>query len=267
MAARYEALIVETSDHISTVTLNRPDSLNSLNETMTAELAKVVRQAAGDPQVRCMIITGAGRGFSSGQDLGELKNMYSKPEHVPHLGAELRRRYDPIITGLRDLQKPVLAAINGVAAGAGLSLALACDLRIASDKASFIEAFVNVGLVPDASSTFFLPRLVGLGKALELCFTGDKISAGDALAFGMVNKVVAADDLMKTTKELAGRLARLPTRAIGLMKSLLYRSFASNLETQLEAEALAQETAGLSADHREGVLAFLQKRPANFRGQ
>src|SRR5438552_3348649 len=245
MSTAYKTLLVETAGNVCTVTLNRPESLNSLNATLTTELTAVVRQLQRDAEIRCIILTGAGRAFSSGQDLGELKQLYNNPAYVPHLAEELRRRYNPIILGLQQLEKPVLGAINGVAAGAGLSLALACDLRIASDKASFIEAFVNVGLVPDASSTFFLPRLVGLGKALELCFTGDKISAADALAFGMVNKVVAADELMRTTQELAGRLARLPTRAIGLMKALLYRSFASDLETQLEAEALAQETAGL----------------------
>src|SRR5262249_10100357 len=152
--------------NVCTVTLNRPDSLNSLNETLTTELTTVVQQLQRDAQVRCVILTGAGRAFTSGQDLGELKRLYNDPAYVPHLADELRRRYAPIIRGLQQLEKPVLAAVNGVAAGAGLSLALACDLRIASDKASFIEAFVNVGLVPDAGNTFFLPRLVGLGKAL-----------------------------------------------------------------------------------------------------
>jgi 2-(1,2-epoxy-1,2-dihydrophenyl)acetyl-CoA isomerase len=267
MPDTYETLLVETVAKVGTVTLNRPDSLNSLNETMTTELAKIVHEFAGDPQVRCLVITGAGRAFSSGQDLGDLKKKYSDPEAVFHLAEELRRRYNPIITGLRDLEKPVLAAVNGVAAGAGLSLALACDLRIASDKASFIEAFVNVGLVPDSANTFFLPRLVGLGKALELCFTGDKVSAADALTLGLVNQVVPADQLAKATQELAGRLAKMPTRAFGLMKGLLYRSFHSDLDTQLEAEALAQETAGLTADHREGVMAFFEKRPASFQGK
>jgi 2-(1,2-epoxy-1,2-dihydrophenyl)acetyl-CoA isomerase len=267
MPTGYETLLVESAGNVCTVTLNRPDSLNSLNETMTAELATVLRELSYDPQVRCVVITGAGRAFSSGQDLGDLKKLYSNPEHVPHLADELRRRYNPIITGLRDLEKPVLAAVNGVAAGAGLSLALACDLRVAADKASFIEAFVNVGLVPDSANTFFLPRLVGLGKALELCFTGDKVSAADALSLGLVNKVVPADELMKATHELAARLANLPTRAIGLMKQLLYRSFNSDLDAQLEAEALAQETAALTADHREGVMAFFEKRRANFQGR
>ena len=200
MSTTYETLIVETAGNVCTVTLNRPDSLNSLNEAMTAELAQAVRELRRDPQVRCVILTGAGRAFSSGQDLEDLKKKYGNPEHVPHLAEDLRRRYNPIITGLRDLEKPVLAAVNGVAAGAGLSLALACDLRISSAKASFIEVFMNVGLVPDSASTFFLPRLVGLCKAMELCFTGDKVSAADALALGMVNQVVPADELLKATQ-------------------------------------------------------------------
>src|SRR5262249_46563285 len=260
-------LLVETADGVCTVTLNRPDSLNSINETMTTELGKLIRQLPRDEQIRCVVLTGAGRGFSSGQDLGELKKRYADPAFVPRLADELRRRYGPIITGLRDLEKPVIAAINGVAAGAGLSLALACDLRIASDKATFVEAFINVGLVPDAANTFYLPRLIGLGKALELCFTGDKLPAADALTLGLVNKVVPADELPAATRELALRLARLPTRAIGLTKRLLYRSFQSELETQLEAEGFAQETAGQTTDHREGVMAFLEKRPPKFQGK
>lgn len=267
MSATYETLLVETAGNVCTVTLNRPDSLNSLNETMTGELAKIVQELQRDAQVRCVVLTGAGRAFSSGQDLKDLKGRYSSPKPALHLAEELRRRYNPVITGLRGLEKPVLAAVNGVAAGAGLSLALACDLRIASEKAFFIEAFVNVGLVPDAASTFFLPRLVGLGKAMEMCFTGEKVSAADALAVGLVNRVVPAEELMKATQELAARLAKLPTRAIGLMKGLLYRSFDSDLDRQLEAEAIAQETAGLTADHREGVLAFFEKRAPLFEGK
>jgi 2-(1,2-epoxy-1,2-dihydrophenyl)acetyl-CoA isomerase len=255
------------SGQVCTVTLNRPDSLNSMNDQMTTDLAAVLKQLKRDPGVRCVVVTGAGRAFSSGQDLGDLKKKYSDAAHVPHLAEDLRRRYNPVILGLRDLEKPVIAAVNGVAAGAGLSLALACDIRIASDKASFIEVFVNVGLVPDSASTYTLPRLVGLGKALELCFTGDKVSAEDALRIGIVNRVVPADKLMEATNEVATRLAGLPTRAIGLTKRLLHRSLTSDLEQQLEAEAFAQETAGLSTDHREGVMAFFEKRPPRFQGK
>jgi 2-(1,2-epoxy-1,2-dihydrophenyl)acetyl-CoA isomerase len=171
-----------------------------------------------------------------------------------------------VIEGLRNLEKPVIAAVNGVAAGAGLSFALACDLRIASEKASFIEVFVNVGLVPDSGNTFFLPRLVGLGKAMELCFTGDKVSAADALNLGLVNRVVPPEQLMTATSELATKLAKLPTKGIALTKRLLLQSMSSNLSDMLDAEAEAQEKAALTADHKEGVLAFFDKRTPNFRG-
>ncbi len=267
MSNSFSALLVEKAGPVCTVTLNRPESLNSINDPMTSELAQLVRQLQGDAEVRAVVLTGAGRAFCSVQDLGELKSQYTDPSFVPHLGAELRRRYNPVISGLRDLEKPVIAAVNGVAVGAGLSLALACDLRIASDKAAFMEVFVNIGLVPDAGNTFFLPRLVGLGRALELCFTSDKISAADALALGLVNRVVPADELMKAAQELAGRLAKLPTRAIGLTKRLLYRSLGSDLDAMLEAEAVAQEAAALTADHREGVLAFFEKRTPTFQGK
>lgn len=267
MPATYETLQVTTAGAVCTVTLNRPESLNSFNDQLTTDLANVIKQLRRDNEVRCVVVTGAGRAFSSGQDLADLKKKYSDPNHVPHLADDLRRRYNPVITGLRELEKPVIAAVNGVAAGAGMSLALACDIRIASDKASFIEVFVNVGLVPDSGSTYTLPRLVGLGKALELCFTGDKVSAEEALRLGIVNRVVPADQLMTVTNELANKLASLPTKAIGLTKRLLHRSLNSDLDAMLEAEAFAQETAGLSADHREGVTAFFEKRPPKFQGK
>ncbi len=265
--AAYETLLVETADHVCTITLNRPDSLNSINDAMTTELAKVVRQLQRDDAVRCVVLTGAGRAFCSGQDLGDLKKRYADPGYTPRLDEDLKKRYNPVILGLRDLEKPVLAAVNGVAAGAGCSLALACDLRLMSDKAKLVEVFINVGLVPDSGSTFFLPRLVSLCKALELCFTGEAVPAADALALGLVNKVVPAEELMKATQELAQRLAKLPTRAIGLTKRLLYRSLNSDLDAMLEAEAYAQQTAAQSADHREGVQAFFDKRAPTFQGK
>lgn len=267
MANTFETILVDKADGVCTIMLNRPDALNALNDRMTMDLAEIVGEIKSAKDLRCVVITGAGRAFCSGQDLGELKQRYADPSFVPHLGEELRRRYNPIVLGLCDLEQPVIAALNGVAAGAGLSLALACDLRIASDKASLIEVFINVGLVPDSGSAFFLPRLVGLGKALELCFTGDKVTAAEALQLGLVNKMVSAEELTKTTQEFAHRLARLPTKAMGLMKRLMYQSFDSNLEAMLEAEAIAQETAARTADHREGVRAFFAKRPPRFEGR
>jgi len=261
-----QSIAVQTADHVCTITLNRPDVLNAFNDQLTTELDEALKSAEKDSAVRVIILTGAGRAFSSGQDLGDLKTKYV-PGHVPHLGDDLRRRYNPIIKRIRDMDKPVIAAVNGVAAGAGCSLALACDMRIASDQASFIEVFVNVGLIPDSGSTFTLPRLVGLGKAMELCMTGQKVDAAEALRLGLVNQVVPAAELDAAAKKLASRIASLPGRAIALTKRLLNQSMNNDLEAQLEAEAYDQETAGKTADHYEGVVAFIEKRKPNFQGK
>lgn len=261
-----QTIAVSTVDRICTITLNRPDVLNAFDDQLTTELGEALKNAERDAAVRVIVITGAGRAFSSGQDLGDLKAKYV-PGYVPNLGDDLRRRYNPIIKRIREMDKPVIAAVNGVAAGAGCSLALACDLRIASDQASFIEVFVNVGLIPDSGSTFMLPRLVGLGKALELCWTGQKVDAHEALRLSLVNQVVPGAELQESTRKLAGRLASLPARAIALTKRLMNQSLRNTLEAQLEAEAYDQETAGKTADHNEGVLAFLEKRKPDFQGK
>lgn len=265
-ASATTTITVNTADHICTITLNRPDVLNAFNDQLTTELGEALKNAERDAAVRVIVITGAGRAFSSGQDLADLKTRYV-PGYVPELGDDLRRRYNPIIRRIREMEKPVIAAVNGVAAGAGCSLALACDLRIASDQASFIEVFINVGLIPDSGSTFMLPRLVGLGKAMEMCCTGQKVDAAEALRLGLVNQVVSAEELSGATAKLAGRLASLPARAIGLTKRLLNQSLQSDLAAQLEAEAYDQETAGKTADHYEGVTAFLEKRKPGFQGK
>jgi 2-(1,2-epoxy-1,2-dihydrophenyl)acetyl-CoA isomerase len=265
-ATTFETLTVQTSDGICTITLNRPEVYNAFSDRLTDELQDALKGAERDADVKVIIITGSGRGFCSGQDVAELKERYV-PGHVPHLGKEIRRRYNPIAQRLREMDKPVIAAINGVAAGAGMSLALACDMRIASDKASFLAAFINVGLVPDTGGTFTLPRIVGLGVAMELCLTGNKIAADEALRIGLVNRVVPADELMAEARALATSLARLPARGIALVKHLLNQSFDNDLRGQLEAEAFAQETAGLTADHVEGVVAFIEKRTPQFKGR
>jgi len=265
-AAPPQSIAVQTADHVCTIMLNRPDVLNAFNDQLTTELGDALKTAEKDLAVRVIILTGAGRAFSSGQDLGDLKTKYV-PGHVPHLGDDLRRRYNPIIKRIREMDKPVIAAVNGVAAGAGCSLALACDMRIASDQAAFIEVFVNVGLIPDSGSTFTLPRLVGLGKAMELCMTGQKVDAAEALRLGLVNQVVPAAELDAASKKLASRIAGLPGRAIALTKRLLNQSMNNDLEAQLEAEAYDQETAGKTADHYEGVVAFIEKRKPNFQGK
>ena len=262
----WQTLIVEPSGGVCTITLNRPDVLNAFNEALTSELQESLKSAERDAGTRAIVITGAGRAFSSGQDLADLKTRYV-PGYVPSLGEDLHRRYNPIIRRIREMEKPVIAAVNGVAAGAGCSLALACDMRIAADQASFIEVFVNVGLIPDSGSTFMLPRLVGLGRAMELCCTGRKVDAPEALQIGLVNQVVPSDQLAEAAKKLAGRLASLPGSAIALTKRLLNQSLECDLNRQLELEAYAQETAAKTKDHYEGVVAFLEKRKPAFIGQ
>lgn len=262
----FETLLIETSDHICTITLNRPEVYNAFNDQLSFELQDALKQAARDKDVRVLIITGEGKAFSSGQDLGDLKDRYV-PGHVPQFSKDLDRRYNPIAKLIFNMDKPVIAAINGVAAGAGCSLALVCDLRIASTNASLIEVFINVALVPDTGSTFTLPRLVGLAKAKELCFTGDKVDAEEALRLGLVNKVVDADQLMDETRALAKKLAAMPSRGLALTKRLLNQSFENDLESQLQAESFAQDTAGKTQDHFEGVSAFLEKRKPKFKGK
>lgn len=257
----YETILYGLDEGVLTLTLNRPDVLNAFNRKMTDEIQDALRQAERDRDVRCIVFTGAGRAFSSGEDLKS-----RQAEGTQGFGSTLRERYNPIILKMRNIEKPVIGSINGVAAGAGCSLALACDLRIASDKASFIEVFVRIGLVPDSGSSFFLPRLVGVSKALEMAFTGDAVNADEALRIGLVNRVVPLEDLDGATRELALRLAKGPTKAIGLAKRAINRALTMDLEQLLEYEVYAQEAAGASEDHREGLAAFLDKRPPNYLG-
>jgi len=259
-------LLLSDDAGVRTITLNRPDVLNAFNDELLKELGQAVKDAERDRTVRCLVITGAGRGFSAGQDLADVKNHYDSPQPV-ELGTHLREHYNPIIAKLRMMEKPVIASINGVAAGAGCSLALACDLRIAAESASFIQSFVNVGLLPDSGSTFFLPRLVGVARAMEMAFTGRKIKADEALRIGLVNQVVPDDQLASETKKLAEKLASLPTRAIGLTKRAMNAAWTADLAAQLDYEAMLQTTAGQTKDHREGVTAFLEKRSPKFTGQ
>lgn len=259
----YKCIRSEVRDGVAVVTLNRPEALNSLTDEMKGELLDAFKALERDPAIRAVVITGEGRGFCAGEALNE--DLVSSDD--PSLGDTLRNFYNPLVEKMRAIEKPVIAAINGTCAGAGVSLALAADLRLASDKASFIEAFVKIGLVPDAGATFFLPRLVGLGKALEMCITGDKIDAAEAEKIGLVNRVVAHERLMEETHKLAASLAKAPTRAIGLMKRAFNRSFRISLEDQLGYEADLQSIASRTADFREGVKAFLEKRPAVFQGK
>jgi 2-(1,2-epoxy-1,2-dihydrophenyl)acetyl-CoA isomerase len=245
---------------VLTITLNRPDVLNAFNSDMHRALAAALKEARAD-EVRAVVITGAGRGFCVGQDLSEFK------DDAGDIGTRLRGNYHPNITAIRALEKPVIAAVNGPAAGAGLSFACACDLRIASDQASFVPAFVNIGLVPDSGGTFFVTRLVGQARAFEWLASGRRLTAAEAHAWGVVSEVVDADALQERAAAVAVELAALPTRAIGMTKRLLDRAPTANLDDQLEWEAQLQTAATQTADFKEGVASFLEKRDPNFEGR
>jgi 2-(1,2-epoxy-1,2-dihydrophenyl)acetyl-CoA isomerase len=261
----YQSILCDQNEGVLKITLNRPDKLNALTDTMLQELRDAFATAAGDKAVRCVLLTGAGKGFCPGQDLGNVQEMSRGGK--PHYGEHIRTNYNPLILAMTRLPKPVIAAINGVAAGAGMSLAMACDVRIASDKASFLQAFINIGLVPDSGSTWFLPRLIGRQRALDLMLSGRKLSAAEALDWGLVNQVVAAEQLMDEAMKLAARYAGAPTFAIGHLKRNLDFSHVRSLEETLELEAKAQEDCGASADHEEGIRAFLEKRTTTYKGE
>ena len=257
----YETIIYEKENGVATITLNRPQSLNAFVPQMNKEVLEALKDGERDGAVRCFVITGAGRAFCAGQDLKR-----RTPEQKGSLGASLREKYNPMILQLRRTEKIVLAAVNGVAAGAGCNLALACDLRIASEEAKFIQAFVRVGLAPDCGGSFILPRLVGLSKAMELLLLGEAVDAREAQRIGLVARVVPAANFVAATKEMADKIARSP-RGIGLIKRAVNRAVMSDLETQLEYEAYLQEIAGRSSDFDEGVRAFLEKRAPVFTGK
>jgi 2-(1,2-epoxy-1,2-dihydrophenyl)acetyl-CoA isomerase len=245
---------------VLTITLNRPDVLNAFNADLLRALAAALKEARSD-EVRVVVITGAGRGFCVGQDLTEFR------EAAGDIGERLRGTYHPNILALRALEKPVLASVNGPAAGAGLSLACACDLRIAAESATFVPAFISIGLVPDSGSTYFVRRLLGTARAFEWMTSGRRLSAAEALEWGLVSEVVADDRLAERTVERASELAAMPTRGVALTKRLFDHAESSTLEEQLEFEAQLQSVATETADFREGVAAFLEKREARFEGR
>jgi len=257
----YECLLYDVQDGVATITLNRPDVFNAFNDQQSYDLQDALKQVTRDDNVRVVILTGAGKAFCSGQDLKAIASASKRD-----LSESLEKRYNPIIRAMRNLPKPIICKLNGVAAGAGCSLALACDMVVASTAASMIEVFVNVGLVLDSGSSFFLPRVVGSLKAFELSTLGSKVSAEEALQLGMVNKVVAPEELDAAVAELAARYAVAPTKAIGLMKKMLNKSFNSSLDEMLDYEAYCQKIAGNSADYKEGVTAFNEKRKPQFKG-
>ena len=254
-------LRLEIADAVATITLDRPDALNALTVPLKHELLAAFEQVAGDAAVRAVVLTGAGRAFCAGQDLRERL----EPDAAP-LEEEIRLRYNPLVRAMVGLEKPLIGAINGVAAGAGASLALACDLRIAAEGASFLLAFGRVGLVPDSGATWLLPRLIGGAKAAELALTGAALSAADAERLGLVLRVVPAGELAAAAQALAAHLAEGAPRALALTKRALAASWDATLEEQLETEADFQGQAGATADHAEGVAAFVERRPPRFTG-
>lgn len=257
----YETIIYEKQNGVATITLNRPQALNAFVPQMNKEVLEALRDGERDKEVRCFMITGAGRAFCAGQDL-----KGRTPGQKGSLGASLREKYNPMIRQLRQMEKIVVAAVNGVAAGAGCNFALACDLRVASEEAKFIQSFVRVGLAPDSGGSFVLPRLVGLSKALELLLLGDTLDANEARRIGLVARVFPAPDFAASAQEIAERIAKAP-RGIGLVKRAVNHANLANLEADLEYEAHLQEIAGRSADYDEGVKAFLEKRTPVFTGK
>lgn len=257
-------ILVDKKDSFLSITLNRPEVLNSLTRDMALAFQDALRSAIDDREIRCVLITGAGRGFCAGQDLASVAPDRSGT--VPQLGPIVRECYNPIISLIRSIEKPVVCAVNGIAAGAGANLALACDIVIAASHASFVQSFSKVGLIPDSGGTFMLPRLVGLARATAMTFLAEKISASDAQTLGLIYRVVEGDSLLGEAEQLCAVLAAMPTKGLGLTKRALNRSFDHSLDEQLSMEEALQHEAGLTDDYKEGVSAFVAKRPPSFKG-
>ncbi len=257
-------ILLDLALGVATITLNRPDKLNAFNEAMHAELGQALDRIEADGTVRAVLLTGAGRAFCAGQDLGD--RVMGEGDAPPDLGDTLDRLYNPLVRRLHRLERPVIAAVNGVAAGAGANLALGCDLVLAARSARFIQAFCKLGLVPDSGGTYVLPRLVGAARAMGLALLGESLPAEQAAAWGLIWRVVDDDQLSGEAVKLARQLATQPTKGLGLIKRALNASAANTLDEQLDLERDLQKEAGRTEDYREGVRAFLDKRPPKFRG-
>lgn len=257
-----DTVLLSKDNGIGYITLNRPDKYNSFNREMALALQTHLDDCANDDSIRCIYITGAGKGFCAGQDLAEA----SDPNNVD-FAKIVSEHYNPIIARFRGIEKPIVAAVNGVAAGAGANIALACDIVVATESASFIQAFSKIGLIPDSAGTFYLPRYVGMQRAAALMMLGDKVAAPEAVNMGMIYKYFADDSFEAESKKMAATLASMPTKGIGLTKRLLNESFSNSLEEQVEMEKNVQVEAGNSHDFAEGVNAFLEKRKPVFKGK
>jgi 2-(1,2-epoxy-1,2-dihydrophenyl)acetyl-CoA isomerase len=261
----YKSILYKKEDGKATITLNRPRALNALNREIIEELLHALKEAAQDPEVKVLILTGAGRAFCFGADIAEFSRQIEAG--TSDTGLLLLQKVQEIIRLMAGIPKPVIAGINGFAAGLGLDLAMACDLRIAAERAKFAEAFISMGLIPDGGGTFFLPRLVGLARAAEMIFTGDPLGAAEAERIGLVNRVIRTEELPKEIEILAERLARSPSLALGLAKQALRKNLQGTLASSLQVEAQSQEACLASEDHREAVQAFLERRAPVFRGK
>ncbi|HYH20825.1 MAG TPA: 2-(1,2-epoxy-1,2-dihydrophenyl)acetyl-CoA isomerase PaaG [Azospirillum sp.] len=261
----YSTILFEVAEGVATLTFNRPDKLNSFTTEMHAEVRDALAKVQTDPSVRCLLLTAAGRGFCAGQDLSD--RAVAPGSAMPDLGESLEKNYNPLVRTLRRLEFPVVCAVNGVAAGAGANIALACDIVLAARSASFIQPFCKLGLVPDSGGTWFLPRLVGSGRAMALAMLGDKVSAEQAEAWGMIYKVVDDAALQDEARKLARHLATQPTKGLALVKRAMQQSSTNTLDEQLDLERDYQREAGRTQDYREGVAAFTEKRVPKFEGK
>lgn len=259
------SILSELKDGVLELTLNRPDVLNSFDRAMAQVLQVELARAAASPEIRAVLLTGAGRGFCAGQDLQEALPVGDGP--MPDISEIVRASYNPIILAIRSLEKPVICAVNGIAAGAGANLAFACDLTIAAEEASFVESFAKLGLIPDTSGTFFVPRLVGAQRATGMFFLAGKVTAKQAKEWGLIWDVAPAADLMSNARTLSSSLAKQATRGFGLTKRAMNASWANSLDEQLEMEARCMQEAGRTADYEEGVRAFLEKRAPTYTGR
>lgn len=261
----YNTIEFVTADGAATLTLNRPKSLNSFNAEMHAEVRDALKQVKGDPDIRCLLLTGAGRGFCAGQDLSD--RDVAPGEQVPDIGDSVENNYNPLIRTLKTLEMPVVCAVNGVAAGAGANIALACDLVFAARSASFIQSFCRLGLIPDSGGTWHLPRLLGHARAMGLALLGDKLSAEQAEQWGLIWKCVDDDQLLEEAGKVARHLATQPTFGLSLIKRSINASYTNTLDQQLDLERDFMRLGGRSEDYREGVKAFMEKRPPVFKGR